>query len=541
MRYFPFYVLLMGSFFWMNLSVAQHTQEGDSTFDVHYERSLEYAEASLFAQAMEELDKSIKIASQIDRTEAYARAIITKAEYLRKTGDNAKGLELLREIEEIELPPELYVRLLGRKAALIHEQHFEDHEAQIKQVLKILSEAIQLAEQYDLEKQEGHLRQELGYLLMRRGEEHHDQAYSNLLKGANLFEKNNDDASHSGILVKLLEYHIGNENEASVDSIYKIITRKSAKKNWYTMEADLYSLMSGYWFSKNDSVSGYQSRVKSLESVLKHREAIQNNRMETFRVLYETNKMKQLAEKQAGLAERKKEELIKEKGRTVQLTILLTTLIILAVILIFLLIRERSLKKQVKVANDKYQMLILESNHRIKNNLQMITSLIKYLKKTDPNNVDSSSLDNVSGKVHAISSLHKHLSINIHNQKVLMQPYFDEILSFYEQMFPEKYVVKKEFTEVWLRSESLVYFGLCFNEMLSNSFEHGSGESLTITVTNQEGTYKFVYQDDSKLGLKNTPGTGTLLISELIERIGGFDYQFDPAVGRYQFSFYAKD
>ena len=74
-----------------------------------------------------------------------------------------------------------------------------------------------------------------------------------------------------------------------------------------------------------------------------------------------------------------------ELNQYVFFSIILLLLLLLGAIILF---RERRLKlklnrnvKELNVLNKKYEMLIVESNHRIKNNLQMIISMLEFTKK----------------------------------------------------------------------------------------------------------------------------------------------------------------
>ena len=66
----------------------------------------------------------------------------------------------------------------------------------------------------------------------------------------------------------------------------------------------------------------------------------------------------------------------------------------------------RKQKVDIEVANENYEMLLVESNHRIKNNLQMILSMLEY--KAIKSGKRTEELEKITGNIKAISSLHKH-------------------------------------------------------------------------------------------------------------------------------------
>ncbi len=63
--------------------------------------------------------------------------------------------------------------------------------------------------------------------------------------------------------------------------------------------------------------------------------------------------------------------------------------------------------EELNTANDKYEMLLIESNHRIKNNLQMILSMLEY--KAIQSGKRNEDLEKVTSNIKAITALHKHL------------------------------------------------------------------------------------------------------------------------------------
>lgn len=253
------------------------------------------------------------------------------------------------------------------------------------------------------------------------------------------------------------------------------------------------------------------------------------------------NKIELQAKESELIAARKSVALTKQIQQTFELKVFLSILGVLILIIGFVLFRERKLKRKLAVANDKYHMLIVESNHRIKNNLQMVTSLIKYSQRGLDDN-SKSALRDVSGKIDIISTLHKHLYVDVHNENVNLRIYFQEILSLYEDISPVNFQVKNEIDHINIRSERIVYFGLFFNEMLSNSIEHSTSDQLKIhmAVTPLKDAWLFIYNDSSNRASDVAVGTGTLLIEQLINRVDGVNYQFDPATGQYQFEFYVE-
>ena len=238
--------------------------------------------------------------------------------------------------------------------------------------------------------------------------------------------------------------------------------------------------------------------------------------------------------------------------RSAELIIYVSILGVLVFGILVLLFRQRTLNKQVRSvnlklnalngdlhqANEKYHMLIVESNHRIKNNLQMIISMLQYTSKDlGPDN--QLAIDALTSKIHTISALHKHLYADVHNERVNLGTYFKEIVSLYVEISSANFSFNDQIDQVEIRSERIIYFGLIFNELLSNSIEHNQAEApqISLRIYKQDDNYLFAYEDGEKRPENEKAGMGTQLIAQLIRRIGGQNYEFSSHNGRYQFEF----
>lgn len=168
----------------------------------------------------------------------------------------------------------------------------------------------------------------------------------------------------------------------------------------------------------------------------------------------------------------------------------------------------------------------------------MIISMLEYTGK-DVSPENTRALKRMSGKIHTISALHKHLYADVHNARVDLAIYFNEIITLYTDLSAGNLTVHNHFVEVGIQSERLVYFGLIFNEMLSNTMEHkvADQKQVYVNTTKHEEGYYFEYRDDSVYTNEGQEGTGMLLIRQLISRIGGQNLQFDPMTGTYKFQF----
>lgn len=523
---------------------AQNTEKVLDKFEEHYKSAITYSELSLFGECIHELGIAIEFARKNNLKEQAINATITLAETMRKTGDFAKGMELLQDITGSLSYPKLHVRKLGRIAA-IYNQWLPDNTLNQKKLVKhYLDSALSMATALNLKEEQAGLYNEMGYILFAKN---YEEGLGYLKKSAQLFQQLNDTHNYVSAMTNVLRAYLSSHDSVEAYKVIENLLPLVEGRKWYTAEMELYSLVATYYkvFSQDYlAVMHWNSMLD--KSIIKNLSAVNSSQMNAFRTLYETKKLQDQFTAMELVAKLRQEALEKETKRSRELIIYLSILILLVVGVIALLFRERGLKQRLKttndnlsVSNEKYQLLMVESNHRIKNNLQMVISMLQYSENQLSAEV-TEAFKQMSTKIQTISALHKHLSADVHNELIPLDVYFNEIIAYYKNITSVQLPIIKAVVPVKIKSERIVYFGLILNEMLLNTLEHGNAarNKIKINVLKTTEGYLFNYIDHSPHLTDTKKGTGTILIKQLIERVGGSGFMFDPTNGSYQFKFY---
>ncbi|MDP5104738.1 MAG: hypothetical protein NWQ31_01045 [Polaribacter sp.] len=190
------------------------------------------------------------------------------------------------------------------------------------------------------------------------------------------------------------------------------------------------------------------------------------------------------------------------------------------------------------MSNKKFELLMIESNHRIKNNLQMILSMVDYSSDNEDEQ-QTKTLNKISSKIQTVGVLHKHLYADVHNQFVNIDTYFNEIIYLYREMNATNLVIKSSIIPIKIESERIVYFGLILNELLANTVEHHKADvkNVTIEITALKGQFQFLYTDGSPHLNANKVNKGGILLHQLMERIKAVNLTIDTHTGTYKFLF----
>lgn len=181
--------------------------------------------------------------------------------------------------------------------------------------------------------------------------------------------------------------------------------------------------------------------------------------------------------------------------------------------------------KDLKQALDEKDLLFKELHHRVKNNMQMIVSMIRLQSR----NIEDSKLQEVfqtaQNRINTMAHLHELLykqdnitHINTYEYFVLL---IDELQKSSNKKVEIIYNIKAN-----LKMEQAIYCGLILNELVSNSFKYAftnkkDGEGIIeINLLKQNDTYILEVKDNGSGydSSKKTDSLGLVLINTLATR-----------------------
>jgi two-component sensor histidine kinase len=525
LNYLCFLPLLLS----INTSIIYGQISDDTKFDFHYSNSIELNKLSNYSESIKELEKAIAIAHKNNWEKKYLDTSITLGEMMRRTADQKKGLEILYKLTRTKKYIKLHVRKLGRIAALYAESQKKITDFPSDSIKKYLGIALKLAKENRFYAEEASLCNELGFFKMQN--ENLEEAKPLLLRSANLFKEVKDDNNYVVVMCHLLAIAVREEKIREADLMIKELLDIVKNNNWYGVQQTLYKNIASRYLKMNDSISYYKWMLKEKDAGHKVLEQRNNQKMSDYRVAYDTEKFKV----QATESEKKS----KEQRRNNNILLVFTSIsLVLMIVIAKLFVKKKKMAKSLEISNEKFQMLMVESNHRIKNNLQMILSMVDY--STDKaTKSETHALNKISGKIQTISVLHKHLYIDVHNEHVSIGIYFEEIIRLYSIMNPNSLHIIKNIYPVKINSERIVYFGLILNELLANTIEHNLSEIkiVSISIKLMPNHFIFEYNDNSPHEESLVEGKGSILLNQLIKRVKGVNYHLDKKAGNHKFEF----
>lgn len=196
--------------------------------------------------------------------------------------------------------------------------------------------------------------------------------------------------------------------------------------------------------------------------------------------------------------------------------------------------------------NEEKTILLKEIHHRVKNNLQIIISLLRLQSYQIENSETIQSFNEAINRILAISSIHEKIYQNDSFNKINIEEYFNdlskEIISMHELNTEIETNFNFEIDSITL--DTIVPLALIFNELISNSIKHfnHSENQLIIEIEFKKMNEKKLqlnYSDNGKWIENNKKNTlGIDIIHALTKQINGnltltkspktmFNFEFD--------------
>jgi two-component sensor histidine kinase len=129
-------------------------------------------------------------------------------------------------------------------------------------------------------------------------------------------------------------------------------------------------------------------------------------------------------------------------------------------------------------------VLLGELNHRTKNNLQLVSSLINNQANKLTDETAKKALLDGKNRIISIALIHKKLYQNEYFTTVSFKDYVDDLISHLVDVFDDRSnpaEIYKDIEDFNINIDNAVTLGLIINELLTNSFKHG----LTGAVSRQ--------------------------------------------------------
>jgi two-component sensor histidine kinase len=181
-----------------------------------------------------------------------------------------------------------------------------------------------------------------------------------------------------------------------------------------------------------------------------------------------------------------------------------------AIIYIFGLLYHFSILKtlaELDASNRQKELLLKEVHHRVKNNLNVIASIIGLQANTLGKD-EKEQLMKSKMRIESIAMVHQMLYRSDDLDHIEFVDYVQHLSDLLLKMYgkQEKVEVEIESEVEPLSLDTMVQLGIMINELLTNSIKYAFGESggsIRIEMLKRNGEYMFTYEDDGR-GVSDT-------------------------------------
>ncbi len=489
-------------------------------------RALEYM--SRFDEGLTVYYQLLKLAEQASNFTMQAQAylsIVRIDENLHRTEDWERNLQIAHSLIENHSLWSVYSEYAVRMAS------YQRYHGTIDSVFYYARKAVEFGKKYNNQTDVGD-----GYFLCGVAEKTDTAKIMNFVYSLNAFKQVNNWVGVSYRYHAIAEINLKHRNynrfKLNADSlsvyINKLAESSFRKERLYELKESYYQLYSDYFISISQQDSAYYYLQDSKEflqlSLVEKANGVINDRAIDIAIL----------------ASEQKNETLNYLNRA--LGIILITSIIIGLILFYTLRKinrqkEELLTKSVKILqqtkeleakNYEQKMLLSEIHHRVKNNLQLVISILMLKMDEFEDEEFKSRLEEITTKIQSMALIHEQLyrvgnftDIDMRSYLTDMVQYMSDIGS-HKRQIEFKTVVDEDIT---LNIDTSIPLGILLIELINNSIKHAeTGDKqlfIHIGLTKIESNYELVYTDNGLNFNSEKSGMGSVLLSSMARQLRG--------------------
>jgi two-component system, sensor histidine kinase PdtaS len=205
-------------------------------------------------------------------------------------------------------------------------------------------------------------------------------------------------------------------------------------------------------------------------------------------------------------------------------------LIFLTVLYVFF-IRKKKYSKVLEKQNKEKEFLLKEIHHRVKNNLEIISSLLSLQSEEIEDEKLKTIMAESQNRVHSMGLIHQNLYLEEDLASIEMKQYFQNLGNYILDSFGvmDRISIECQMEPLDLDIDRAIPIGLIINELLTNALKYAFPDKrngqIKISLKEIQGLLQLKVSDNGIGYHKNSPnmgtGFGTQLINMLCKQLDG--------------------
>jgi two-component sensor histidine kinase/tetratricopeptide (TPR) repeat protein len=342
--------------------------------------------------------------------------------------------------------------------------------------------------------------------------------------------------------MKAVEYNTGRRNLNSltfnynnVSDIYMRMGNYPKAKEYAHRMLDICTALKAPHRTVNayEQLARISKKMNQFDSALYYRES----NMWVADSLANVKKTAQIADMQTKYETQKKESQITQltdsnKAKSQGLWVIAIAALLLATLAGIFVWQNKRLqmqKKQIAAQSERLEWMMKELHHRVKNNLQIVSSLLNLQTYRLKDDESISAIRESQLRVQAMSLIHQRLYQVQDVSMVNFKLYIDDLVVTLMQAYgygPDSFDLKINIEEELLDVDTVMPMGLLVNEVITNSFKYAfktiSRPALTVSLTKGQGDLQLSISDNGPgmdTSATSKAGFGKKLISALTKQL----------------------
>lgn len=186
----------------------------------------------------------------------------------------------------------------------------------------------------------------------------------------------------------------------------------------------------------------------------------------------------------------------------------------------------------IKNALDDKELLMKEIHHRVKNNLQVISSLLNLQSNFIADEKANAAVLESKNRVHSMALVHQRLYQHDNITEIDLEEYLDQLIGNLEQSYSgseRQVTINLEADRILMDVDKVILLGLIVNELVTNAikyaFESKAKNGMIDVAIRYEAPLITLSVADNGKGMERPPevkkeSLGTLLIRDLSKKLG---------------------
>jgi two-component sensor histidine kinase len=189
--------------------------------------------------------------------------------------------------------------------------------------------------------------------------------------------------------------------------------------------------------------------------------------------------------------------------------------------------RERN-QRLLQAALERHQVLLKEMNHRVKNSLSIVSSLLRLQSSTTSKATATEQLEAAALRVHAVARAHERLYQTDDVQYLDIGRYIEQVCGDVDESVAHCAILVDAQHDILIATDKAIPLALMVNELITNAAKHASdgqsGCKIWVGVVREGATIRVSVRDEgtglpASFDLAKSKGLGMRLVRAFLQQL----------------------